>query len=72
MSHTVKVASDIVPVLWTRAKREGKKIDVLANQLLRHALWHEPEVLFKGRKYRIEPDLFGENVPEFDKVNQIS
>lgn len=58
-----RIPSDIAPISWSRAKREGKKVDVLINQILRHALWDEPEVLFKGRNYRVEPDMFGENKP---------
>jgi hypothetical protein len=67
MSYRLKLASDIAPILWAKAKREGKKVDVMANQLLRQALWNEPEVLFKGREYRVQPDLFGDNKPSLER-----
>ena len=70
MSYRARIAADIAPILWQRARREGKKVDVLINQLLRHALWNEPGVLFKGREYRVELDLFGENKPPVECMDK--
>ncbi|MFH1051029.1 MAG: hypothetical protein V1779_08915 [bacterium] len=57
--YVAKISSKVAPILWAKAKREDKKLDELVNELLSIALWNEPEVLFKGQNYRVEPDLFG-------------
>lgn len=59
----IDVKEDLIGLLYTRGKREGKKIQQLVNELLGQALWNEPDVLFKGKHYRVEPDLFGSFKP---------
>ena len=68
MGIKIGISSDLTPLLYQRAKRENKKVVVLVNQLLRNALWNEPEVIFKGKRYQIEPDIFGETKNE-DFIN---
>jgi hypothetical protein len=55
----VKLSKEITPILYVKARREGKKIDQLVNEILKQVLWDEPECLFKGKKYRMEAELFG-------------
>ena len=66
MGYKATIASDIIPIIWAKAKQENKKVDEVINRILKQALWNEPEVLFKGRSYKVEPDLFGENKPPND------
>jgi hypothetical protein len=61
--YTAKINSDLMALLYARARREKKKVDQLINELLQSTLWNEPGVLFKGKYYRVEPDMFGLNTP---------
>lgn len=66
----IPVSDTIYWLLIEKAKREGKKLPALVNELMNKALWKEPEFMFKGKKYRIDEDIFGYNVPkenEFDE-----
>ncbi len=62
--YQIKIRDEIVGLLFTRAKRENKRIEELTNELLSQALWDEPGILFKGKYCKIEPDLFGNNEPK--------
>jgi hypothetical protein len=60
VSYSAKLSKEITPILYAKAKRENKKIDQLVNEILKIVLWDEPECLFKGKKYRLEAELFEE------------
>ena len=57
------ISHDLLPILWAKAKREDKKVPEVIDELLRQSLWDEPGALFKGREYRVQPDLFSEHLP---------
>jgi hypothetical protein len=60
----IPIRDDLGVILYVKAKNENKSIITLVNEILSRALWNEPEVMFKGRNYRVEPDLFGSYLPE--------
>lgn len=60
----IKIKEDIYYLLYNRAKREDKKLEALLNELLHKVLWNEPALLFRGKYYQVQPDLFGENEPK--------
>jgi hypothetical protein len=62
----VRIRDDLSCLISYRAKREHKKFEQVVNELLGKALWKEPEVIFKGKAYKVEEDLFETFVP---KVN---
>ena len=62
--YKAPIREDLSAILYARAKREDKNINALINEILAKALWNEPEVMFKGRNYRVETDLFGNYIPE--------
>lgn len=60
----IQIGGELSMLLAGKAKREGKKISQVVYELLSKALWQEPEIIFKGKSYRIEPDLFLSNIPK--------
>ena len=54
----VKVKDEVYGLLYDRAKREGKKVEVLVHELLSPALWNEPGLLFRGKYCQVNPELF--------------
>ena len=60
---TVSIKDDLTGLLYAKAKRESKTIAQVVNEILTRALWDEPGVLFKGKYFKIEEDLFGFNKP---------
>ena len=62
--YKAPIRDELSAILYARAKREDKNINALINEILAKALWNEPEVMFKGRSYRVEPDLFGTYIPD--------
>lgn len=60
----IRVSEPIYRLLLERAKRENKKLEALVNELMNKVLWNEPCLLFRGKAYQIEPDLFGNNEPK--------
>jgi len=58
-----QINDNLTALLFARAKRENKKIEAVIHEILSQALWNEPGVLFKGRNCRVEPDLFGQYIP---------
>jgi hypothetical protein len=73
MNVRIKIRDDLVMLLYDRAKREAKKFEQLANELLSKALWNEPALLFKGSKLQVNNDLFGSYEPQpgdFEEIPQ--
>jgi len=64
LMYKAPIRDELSAILYEKARKEGKKIDALINEILAKALWNEPEVMFKGRSYRVEPDLFGTYIPD--------
>jgi len=62
--YRAPIKEDLCAILYEKAKRENKKMEALINEILAKALWNEPEVMFKGRSYQVQPDLFGNYIPE--------
>lgn len=60
---SVKIRDELMILLVGRAKREGKQIIQVVNEILSSALWSEPGQLFKGKYYRVEQDLFNSIKP---------
>jgi hypothetical protein len=58
MAYQVRISDEAMALLYAKSKREGIKIDVLADHILKRGLWNEPEVLFKGKAYKVSDDLF--------------
>jgi hypothetical protein len=63
-----KVEQSLIPLLNARAKREHKSSSQLLNEILRIALWYEPEVLFKGKSFQVNPDLFNQDDPSKEQM----
>ena len=55
----INIDGNLSGLIYHRAKREGKKFELLVNELLSSALWNEPSQMFRGRKCQVNPDLFG-------------
>lgn len=55
-----KIAKDLIPILYGKAKRENTTIELVIDKILRKALYSEPGTLFKGKECRVEHTLFEE------------
>jgi hypothetical protein len=60
---SIKIRDELFILLYARAKREGKKIEFVINEIMTSALWNEPGLLFKGKYYKVEQDLFNSIKP---------
>ena len=64
----VRISEDMYRLLFDRARRESRKLEHLLNDLLHKVLWNEPGLLFKGKHYKVNEDLFGENIPKQGEI----
>lgn len=67
---TVRIKEDMYVLLINRAKAEEKKLDQLVNELLHKILWNEPMLLFKGKHYKVDPDMFGTFEPKPGEIEE--
>ena len=67
---SVRISEDMYYLLYNRAKSESRKLEQVLNELLHKILWNEPGLLFKGKHYRVEPDLFNENEPKSGEIEE--
>jgi hypothetical protein len=66
----VNISETHFRLIAERAKREQKKFDAMINELLSKILWNEPSLLFRGKHYIVAPDLFGENIPKPNEIEE--
>lgn len=64
----MNIRDDFYQLIIARAKREGKKPNVLLDELLGKVLWNEPGLLFKGKKYLVSNDLFSDYEPAENEI----
>lgn len=61
---TLQIGGEVAMLLALKAKRDHRRVSEIAYEILSKGLWNEPGIMFKGKQYKIEPDLFLSNVPE--------
>lgn len=67
----VQIRDNLVPLISNKAKQEQKKFPDMVNILLSRVLWQEPEIIFKGNSYKVEPEIFARVVPLKGELEEV-